>query len=388
MGEANGQIVLIEMNVDTYLEFLRFALNDDSVVPDSVVNINWQALLRFAKEQAIVGIYARRILFSNDKLDDCNWLGNRPNEDDVMDWMGEVSKLRKRNHLLFEKSADIAHRFHDDGFECCILKGQGNALHYPMPELRTSGDIDIWAWPQKEENSVRDKIGNYVRKSFPEAKMMYLHIDYPIYNKVPVEVHVYPSILNNPFRNKKLQRYFDSQRLEVSNHHVTYNSAEDCFTFPTPTDSFNRIFELCHIMHHEFDEGIGLRQLIDYFYLLRRGFTEEERQHDCKLLSSFGMYRFAAAVMYIMKNVLGLKDEYLLMPTDEKTGRLLLRDIISGGNFGKYNTSFAHDGKDINPRRYFYKTFHNLSLAMYYPSETLWEPLFRTWHFFWRKTNK
>ena len=217
---------------------------------------------------------------------------------------------------------------------------------------------------------------------------MYLHIDYPLYNRVPVEVHVYPSILNNPFRNKRLQRYFDSQRLEVSNHLVTYNSAEDCFTFPTPTDGFNRIFELCHIMHHEFDEGIGLRQLIDYFYLLRRGFSEEERQHDCKLLSNFGMFRFAAAVMYIMKYVLGLGDEDLLMPPDEKAGGLLLRDIIRGGNFGKYNKSFAHDGKDINPSRYFYKTFHNLSLARYYPSETLWEPLFRTWHFFWRKTNK
>ena len=241
------------MNVDTYLEFLRFALNDNSIVPKCVANINWQDLLRFAKEQAIVGIYARRILFNNDKLNDCNWLGNRPNEDDVMEWMGEVAKLRKRNHLLFEKSADIARRFHDDGFDCCILKGQGNALHYPMPELRTSGDIDIWVWPQNEIKYVRDKIGDYVRKSFPEAKMMYLHIDYPIYDMVPVEVHVYPSILNNPFRNKKLQRYFDSQKLEVSNHHVSYNSAEGSFAFPAPTDSFNRIFELFNFIlafHH------------------------------------------------------------------------------------------------------------------------------------------
>jgi hypothetical protein len=388
VGEAKGKVIDSTMNIDTYLDFLRFALNDDSSVPNSVANINWQGLLRFAKEQAIVGIYARRILFTNDTLNDCNWLGNKPNEDDVMDWMGEVSKLRKRNHLLFEKSADIARRFHDDGFECCILKGQGNALHYPMPELRTSGDIDIWVWPQNEIKYVRDKIGDYVRKSFPEAKMMYLHIDYPIYDKVPVEVHVYPSILNNPFRNKKLQGYFDRQKSEVGNHCVSYQSADGNFTFPAPTDSFNRIFELCHIMHHEFDEGIGLRQLIDYFYLLRRGFSEEERQHDCKLLSSFGMFRFAAAVMYIMKNELGLEDEYLLMPPDEKAGRLLLRDIIRGGNFGKYNKSFAHDGKDINPSRYFYKTFHNLRLARYYPSETLWEPLFRTWHFFWRKRYK
>ena len=95
------------MNVDIYLNFLRFALTDNSVVPNSVANINWQGLLRFAKEQAVVGIYARRILFSNDKLNECNWLGNRPSEDDVMDWMVEVAKLRKRNLLLFEKSADI-----------------------------------------------------------------------------------------------------------------------------------------------------------------------------------------------------------------------------------------------------------------------------------------
>lgn len=376
----------IEMNADIYLEFLRFAQTDNSVVPDSVANINWQSLLRFAKEQAVVGIYARRILFSNDKLNECNWLGNKPNEDDVMDWMAEAAKLRKRNLLLFEKSADIARRFHDDGFNCCILKGQGNALHYPMPELRTSGDIDIWVWPSDGQvKSVRQEIGNYVWKLFPDAKMMYLHIDYPIYEKVPVEVHVYPSILNNPVRNKKLQQYFNSQKTVVNNHRVSYNTDGNSFSFPTPTDSFNRIFELCHIMHHEFDEGIGLRQLIDYFYLLRRGFTDEERKHDCELLSSFGMYRFAAAVMYIMKKVLGLEDKYLLMPPDDKAGRLLLRDIIRGGNFGKYNKSFAHDGNDINPKRYFYKTFHNLSLVRYYPSETLWEPLFRTWHFFWRR---
>jgi hypothetical protein len=379
----------IEMNVDIYLDFLCFALTDNSAVPDSVANINWQGLLMFAKEQAVVGIYARRILFSNDKLNECNWLGNKPNEDDVMDWMAEAAKLRKRNLLLFEKSADIARRFHDDGFNCCILKGQGNALHYPMPELRTSRDVDIWVWPSDGQvKSVRREIGNYVWKSFPDAKMMYLHIDYPIYEKVPVEVHVYPSILNNPVRNKKLQQYFNSQKTDVDNHCVSYNFDGNSFSFPVPTDSFNRIFELCHIMHHEFDEGIGLRQLIDYFYLLRRGFTDEERKHDCELLLSFGMYRFAAAVMYIMKKVLGLEDKYLLMPPDDKAGRLLLRDIIRGGNFGKYNKSFAHDGKDINPKRYFYKTFHNLSLVRYYPSETLWEPLFRTWHFFWRKKHK
>ena len=75
-------------------------------------------------------------------------------------------------------------------------------------------------------------------------------------------------------------------------------------------------FELCHIMHHYFDEGIGLRQLIDYYYLLSKGFTQEEKESDCSLLIQYGMYRFASAVMYIMKNILGLSEQYLLMHPD------------------------------------------------------------------------
>lgn len=375
------------MNVDTYLEFLRFALNDDSAVPNSVANINWQGLLRFAKEQAIVGIYARRILFTNNKLNDCNWLGNKPNEDDVMEWMGEVAKLRKRNTLLFEKTADIARRFHGDGFDCCILKGQGNALRYPIPVLRTSGDIDIWLG--NNENTVktlRKEILQYVRKDYPKAEMVYQHIEYPIYNNVPVEIHFHATYLNNPIHNKKLQSYLSKQFSLLSKHIVSYKDEESRYSFPAPTDSFNRFFEMCHIMHHYFDEGIGLRQLIDYYYLLSKGFTQEEKESDCSLLIKYGMYRFAAAVMYIMENALGLSEQYLLMPPDCNAGRRLLADIINGGNFGKYNKAFEHNNNHINPSRFFYKSFHNLSLAKYYPSEVLWEPLFRMWHFLWRRS--
>jgi len=219
------------MNVEAYLEFLRFALNDDGVVPDSVAIINWQELLRFAKEQAIVGIYARRILFDNDKLNDCKWLGNKLNEDDVMEWMSEVAKLRKRNTLLFEKSVDIARRFHNDGFDCCILKGQGNALRYPIPVLRTSGDIDIWIG--EKENSVkklRKRLLQYVRKDYPNAEMVYQHIEYPIYNNVPVEVHFYATYLNNPIHNRKLQSYLSQQLSLLSKHIVSYKDGETIYS--------------------------------------------------------------------------------------------------------------------------------------------------------------
>lgn len=376
------------MNTQDILHFLRYSLDTRHNVPTCVRNINWHGLLNFAKKQAIVGVYAYCILYDNEKLNECEWLGNRPSEDDVMEWMGEVTKIKRRNILLSRKTEETAERLRNASFDCCTLKGQGNGLYYPMPELRTSGDIDVWTWPHhSDDNSERKIVTDFVRKQFPnkDLDLCYKDIKYPIYDNIPVEIHFFPSTLNNPFRNRKLLKFFREQRDEQGKHEVTWKCDNESFSFSTPTDSFNRIFQLCHIMHHEFDEGIGLRQLIDYYYLLRRGFTEDEKQHDCKLLRSFGMYRFASAVMFIMRDVLGLEDKYLLTAPDRKAGRLLLRDIIRGGNFGKYNRSFSHDGRDINPKRYFYKTFHNLSLVRYYPSETLWEPLFRTWHFFWRK---
>lgn len=373
------------MEIQNYLDFLRYSLSDSSTIPESIVGIKWNKLLVFAKEQAIVGVYARRLLFENEKLNECDWMSNRPSEDDVMEWMGEVTKIRRRNHLLFEKTAEISKKVKRDGFNCCILKGQGNALRYPIPDLRTSGDIDIWIWRRDlKDRDLRELVKKSIRNSFPNTEMVYQHIEYPIYKDVPVEVHFHASYFNNPFKNKKLQMYFNNQKSIVSSNIVSWEKGTKTYAFPAPTDNFNRFFELCHIMHHEFDEGIGLRQLVDYYYLLRRGFTEEERRQDCKLLRSFKMYRFASAVMFIMKEVFGLDDKYLLVKPDNKSGLRLFNDIIRGGNFGKHNKSFKHNHKAINPQRFFFKTFHNLSLVRHFPSETLWEPLFRTWHFLWR----
>ena len=35
-----------------------------------------------------------------------------------------------------------------------------------------------------------------------------------------------------------------------------------------PTTAFNVIYQLTHLYHHFFDEGIGMRQIIDYYYVV------------------------------------------------------------------------------------------------------------------------
>ena len=354
------------MNED-WIKFLQFAIKEDVEQPDSVEDIDWESLFLFMRKQSLVGV----LMFGVSKLK--NVKIPRPV---LMKMFLFSEKVRKRNELLFRKSVEVATRCQHDGFPCCILKGQGNAMIYPNPYVRVSGDIDVWV------KGERAKLVGYARSRYPKAKVRYDEIAYKE-DKVSIELHPYPCIMNNPFYNRRLQHFFSCNMEEQCNHYVEL--PDSLGRIPTPTAEFNVIFQLSHIMRHFFDEGIGLRQLLDYFYVLRlfkkdRGDDNQRIPAVQSTLRYLGMYKFAGAVMFVMKEIFGLEDECLIVPVDEKRGQMLLKEIVKGGNFGQYSGLRAHS----TGGKYFAKVWRNLHFAREYPAEALCEPVFRTWHFFWR----
>ena len=105
-------------------------------------------------------------------------------------------------------------------------------------------------------------------------------------------------------------------------------------------------------------------------------------------LKYLGLWKFAGAVMYVLKEVLGLAEDKMIVPMDEKRGRLLLAEILDGGNFGRHFTKYAGFTHQSMGKKYFLKIWRNMHFVRYYPAEALSEPIFRTWHFFWRVKNK
>ena len=101
-------------------------------------------------------------------------------------------------------------------------------------------------------------------------------------------------------------------------------------------------------------------------------------------LKYLGLWKFAGAVMYVMKEVLGMPEERMIAPVDEKSGKLLLAEILNGGNFGRHFTKYGHFTQQGMAKKYFLKIWRNMHFVRYYPTEALSEPIFRTWHFFWR----
>ena len=365
-----------------FFDFLQFCIGSVAEIPASVKDADWKVMYTIAKKQALIGVLFHGIKQLPKEL--------APDADLLFKWMGIAQKIRQQNIRLFLDSVKVDNNFKQLGFRNCILKGQGNALLYPDPYMRTPGDIDIYL------TGGRKKVMQYVNKVCPNQVMRYHHVDFPVM-KTPIEVHFTPSYMFFPVHNSRMQKWFkEMMDLQCSNVVVLPDGYGE---ITVPTMSFNVIYILSHLYRHVFTEGIGLRQLIDYYYVLISdellvindellGINDELLGiRDClqRELKHLGLWKFAGAVMYVLHETLGLPEEKMIAPVDVNEGRFLLAEIMQGGNFGQYDTRLGSKENEGKIHRYLRMSLRNLRFVKHYPTEALSEPLFRTWFAVWKK---
>ena len=432
-----------------FFDFLRFCIGSAKEIPDSSKEADWKELYAIAKKQCLVGV-----LFDGIKKLPAEYVGMK--KELLLQWMAESQMLEKANVRLNDAAIQVSEWFRKKGFRTCILKGQGNALMYPNPYSRTPGDIDIWVEGEDK------RVISFVRSISPHEKACYHHIEFPSYKGVEVEVHYRPSFLLCFWHNRRLQKYYERVKEEQFSHRVMLGEQGE---IAIPTVEFNLIFQLTHIYSHLMNEGIGLRQLVDYYYVLcdfykvyqksskitpslftlKEGSTshpdpltlrgeggnrptrcsEPLRSKDggpskvspnCagwdrrdaigdmtsataarssfaanssaaidrvqKELKELGLWKFAGGIMYIMQEVFGMPASRLIVPPNEKYGRFVLNEVLEAGNFGRHDArnQFGRSQLGHNLQR----VYRDIRLERFFPAEALCEPLFRTWHFFWR----
>ena len=358
---------------------LQYCLGHKGDISDVVASMDWQKLYSFASKQAILGLCFDGIERMGNE--DSEELKRNPIERELlMTWMGAAQQIRRQNMKVNVVASKLYSMFREDGLRCCILKGQGNTLMYLNVYSRNPGDIDVWV------NASREQITEYAKKHFEICDDIRFHHIETSVDGVPVELHFFPGIMNNPIYNARLQKWFRRNvDLQCSN---VVNLPDGIGEIAIPTTAFNVIYQLTHLYHHFFDEGIGMRQIIDYYYVVNSDellVIKDTLQRELKYL---GLWKFARAVMYVLHEALGLPEEKMIAPMDEKRGKLLLEEILNGGNFGQHFTKYGHFTQQGMAKKYFLKIWRNMHFVRYYPAEALSEPIFRTWHFFWRMKNK
>ena len=369
-----------------FFDFLRFCIGSAKEIPDSLKEADWKELYAIAQKQALLGVLFYGIQRLPKEL--------APEQKLLMQWMVMAEMIRKQNIRLFLDSVKVCKNFEKEGFANCILKGQGNALLYPDPYMRTPGDIDIYLAGGSK------RVMKYVNKVCPNQVMRYHHVDFPVM-KTAIEVHFTPSYMFFPIHNSRMQKWFKEVMGEQCNHWVSLPDGYG--EIHVPQVSFNVIYILSHLHRHIFTEGIGLRQLLDYYFVLLKWHTDltnltnsnnslpqmtqintdlDALRHELKYL---GLWKFAGAVMYVLHEVFGLSEDKMIAPMDEREGRFLLDEIMRGGNFGQYDDRMGSKVGESKIHRYFRMNLRNLRFVKHYPTEALSEPLFRTWFALWKK---
>ena len=364
-------------DITAFFAFLKYCLgNKGNNMSRVVIGMDWQMLYSFASKQALLGLCFEGIERLGEKYPEEMRL-NPIGRELLMAWMGKAQQIRRQNMKVNTVVGKLFSMLREDGLRCCILKGQGNALMYSNPYSRTPGDIDVWV------NASRERIMEYARKKYElENDIRLQHLETSL-NGVPVELHFFPCSINNPIYHARLQKWFRRNAdLQCSN---VVSLPDGIGEIAIPTMAFNVIYQLTHLYHHFFDEGIGMRQIIDYYYVVSMLNVNCEML-TClpKELKHLGLWKFAGAVMYVQHETLGLSEEKMIAPMDEKRGKLLLAEILNGGNFGQHFTKYGGFTHQSMGKKYFLKIWRNMHFVRYYPAEALSEPIFRTWHFFWR----
>ena len=460
-------------DITAIFAFLKYCLGSKENMSRVITGMDWQELYSFASKQALLGLCFDGIERLGKEYPE-ELKRNPIGRELLMTWMGKAQQIRRQNMKVNAVASKLFSMLREDGMRCCVLKGQGNALMYPNPYSRTPGDIDVWI------DASRERIMEYAQKKYELGDDIRLqHLETSL-DGVPVELHFFPCSMNNPIYHARLQKWF-KRNADLQCSHIV-SLPDGTGDIAIPTTAFNVVYQLTHLYHHFFDEGIGMRQIIDYFLVVndfsknvflnnksskitpslftlkegstshpdpltlrgeggnrptrcseplrskvggpskvspdcagwdRRGVSGDTSSVSCssapgssitsvssasttdpsastalvvvqRELKYLGLWKFAGAVMYVLKEVLGLSEDKMIVPMDEKRGRLLLAEILDGGNFGRHFTKYAGFTHQSMGKKYFLKIWRNMHFVRYYPAEALCEPLFRTWHFFWR----
>lgn len=344
-----------------FFELIRISIGKQEAFSRAPSIKEWEELYLMAERQTVLGICFKAVKAMEVSVP----------QPVYMRWLAMAAKIQQRNEEMNRKCTEVYEAICREGFECAVLKGQGMARYYKLRDesldlranspgmLRQSGDIDVWLWKEGlslKEN--RKEVIRFARTIQPNATGLEHHVSVG-WMGTEVELHYEPAYFCNPFANRRFRKWcmdYDKSKFQFSDN-----------GFCVPDAEFNRVFLLAHAFRHYLSEGLGLRQVMDYYFPLQN--IKVNPDHD-NLIKRQGMERFEKAMKWVIGYVFENKD----VEDGRKYGKMLLRHIMEGGNFGMYKAKtvasrHTHIGRFIN------QLAHDIRLMMYYPSEAVWAPL-------------
>lgn len=361
-----------------FYDLIRIAVGAQtklSTVPDAS---EWERLFDFACKQSLAGVcfFALQSMCNPEKDE----YAGMP-EELYFNWLSMIVDIQQKNERVNRQCSLLQNKLQKDGLVSSILKGQGVGVLYgsELSRYRQSGDIDIWMDGGFEEGL------KYARKIQHPVSFDYINAHLNVFKDTEVELHWRVQALTNLFRNRHLQRWLEGQKGDIAAKRIVLFSGEE---ITVPSARFNAFYLLLHCYHHMFEGGLGLRQVMDYYFVLMQPLSEDDKSYARSAISQFGLTRFASGMMGVLEQVFDLPEEKMIAAPDQREGEFLLQEIMQNGSFGHFDDRvkvIAQNRRMQTMARVFQ---HNSHLFSHYPSEFFWAPVWLVWHWVWKRTRR
>ena len=373
------------MDTNLFFELLQMALGSRKGLSRVPSAREWEDVYEEAEKQAIDGL----LLTGLERLP----AEQLPSMDLKLQWIGETQIIEFQNKDMDQKCVELLDMLKKAGLSGTILKGQGIARLYDenLMGRRLPGDIDVYVDCGLEKAlAFAQSLGQ------KDISWDYKHLHLELWKDTEVEMHYHVEVLFNLIKNRRLQKWFEAHTEDLFSHtdstdntensSLNTNRTNETNSFTTPTVEFNVFYILLHIYRHFLYEGVGLRQIIDYYYVLKSltliPIPNGEVSYYLQAVEQFGMQRFAKGLMWVMQEVMAMPREWMPWEPDEKEGRYILAQVMEGGNFGHYSERRSRLTGGLGYVTRIVR--HSLHLMRRYPTEAIWAPVWVVWHKGWK----
>ena len=281
--------------------------------------------MNLATEQTVAGLLGSALMSNSVKL----------GKYDVADLYTTMNDIKQKNDDMNSWVAELSGAMNEARIGYAIVKGQTVAQYYPHPEVRISGDIDMYLDIEhlaKFKDVMKSRFGIDV-PDFGQGKHVAVE-----FCGTELEVH---SRLTDIYRNKGSRYWADIYLEGFSSCEKTVIGGDEV-SMLNPT--LNVLYVFVHLFYHLLILGVSLRQFCDWAMALHHSFVNESQKIDKEMLrhhlEELNLYDAYCAFGTVLVDVLGLnEEEFLFELTDfhRRYTKLILEDIMARGNFGMYN---------------------------------------------------
>ena len=365
------------MNQSTslFLWLLRAALFDEKLDVSAFAEADWRQIFHLANVQTVSSLI----------LDGMGMLPSSVLQipfDIKMMLFAKMQRMEQINTLHRSVIVKIYKALKAEGIQAVFMKGQTVSLRYPNPLRRTPGDIDFVVASEDFDRTmaVMEKIGKV------DHGLVHEHHGMAWVDDVMVEPHYKVHNYQRPSTDQAMQEIFSSV------FPSKLSSADiDGYEVPVFSPTFESVFLISHMVNHVYEEGLGLRQVIDYAMFLHHCADKIDWMQHHEWLYRMRMERAWRIFTCICVEYLGLPLPSQVEPfsyNERKRAAKMMDDILKVGNFGRGKYVFQHRGMMDAWRNYCWVAKRCLRLGFVCPSEARWWMISKVIRFFWKKNKK